>query len=184
MRGSETQQGAMFSYVDLESRIPKSHPLRQIRKLVDTALEEMSARFDELYATKLGRPSIPPERLLRVLLLQVLFSVRSERQLMEQLNYNLLFRWFTGLGIDDPVWDVTVFTKNRDRLLDGEIAGKFFSAVLNHARINGLLSDEHFSVDGTLIQAWASTKSAACSAETPVMRNEPSAAVRARRVAA
>lgn len=159
MRGSETQQGSMFSYVDLESRIPKSHPLRQIRKLVDTALEEMSVRFDELYATKLGRPSIPPERLLRALLLQVLFSIRSERQLMEQLNYNLLFRWFVGLGIDDRVWAPTTFTKNRDRLLKGEVAHAFFSAVLAQAEKRRLLSQDHFTVDGTLIDAWASHKS-------------------------
>lgn len=158
MRGSEICSDSLFSYVDLEARVPSKHPLRAIRAIVDEALAVLSADFDAIYSP-IGRPSIPPEQLLRALLLQAFYTVRSERQLMEQLDYNLLFRWFTGLGIDDPVWDVTVFTKNRDRLLDGEIAGKFFAAVLNHARINGLLSDEHFSVDGTLIQAWASMKS-------------------------
>ena len=158
MRGSESQQGSMFSYVDLESRVPKSHPLRRIRRLVDTALEEMSARFDELYAS-CGRPSSPPERLLRALLIQVLFSVRSERQLMEQLDYNLLFRWFVGLGIDDRVWNPTTFTKNRDRLLEGEVAEAFFRSILAQAKRRGLLSKEHFTVDGTLIDAWASHKS-------------------------
>ena len=158
MRGSEILFDSLFSYVDLEARVPSKHPLRAIRVIVDEALSALSADFDAIHSP-IGRPSIPPEQLLRALLLQAFYTVRSERQLMEQLDYNLLFRWFTGLGIDDPVWDVTVFTKNRDRLLDGDIAGKFFAAVLNHARINGLLSDEHFSVDGTLIQAWASMKS-------------------------
>jgi transposase len=158
MRGSESGQGAMFSYVDLESRIPSSHPLRRIRRLVDDALAEMSEGFDELYASR-GRPSIPPERLLRALLLQVLYSVRSERQLMEQLDYNLLFRWFVGLGIDDPVWDATTFTKNRDRLLEGAVAEALFAAVLSRARERRLLSEDHFTVDGTLIDAWASHKS-------------------------
>ncbi|MDY7096014.1 MAG: IS5 family transposase [Acidobacteriota bacterium] len=158
MRGSESQQGSMFSYVDLESRIPKSHPLRRIRRLVDQALEDMSERFDELYAG-VGRPSIPPERLLRALLLQILFSIRSERQLMEQLDYNLLFRWFVGLGIDDRVWNPTSFTKNRERLLAGEVAEAFFRAILAHAERQELLSKEHFTVDGTLIDAWASHKS-------------------------
>lgn len=158
MRGSESQQGSMFSYVDLESRIPASHPLRRIRGLVDEALEVMSSGFDELYSV-VGRPSIPPERLLRALLLQVLYSVRSERQLMEQLDYNLLFRWFVGLGIDDRVWDATTFTKNRDRLLEGEVAEALFRAVLSQAKRRRLLSEEHFTVDGTLIDAWASHKS-------------------------
>jgi len=158
MRGSESQQGSMFSYVDLESRIPMSHPLRRIRSLVDKALEEMSSRFDELYAI-CGRPSIPPERLLRALLVQVLYSVRSERQLMEQLDYNLLFRWFVGLGIDDDVWDATTFTKNRDRLLEGEVSEALFRAVLGQAEERCLLSEDHFTVDGTLIDAWASHKS-------------------------
>ena len=158
MRGSESQQGSMFSYVDLESRIPASHPLRRIRSLVDAALVELSEGFEALYAT-CGRPSIPPERLLRALLVQVLFSVRSERQLMEQLDYNLLFRWFVGLGIDDRVWDATTFTKNRDRLLEGDVAQAFFAAVLGQAQKKSLLSEEHFTVDGTLIDAWASHKS-------------------------
>jgi transposase len=138
--------------------VPKGHPLRVIRQLVNEALDALSPRFDELYAQD-GRPSIPPEQLLRALLLQAFYSIRSERQLMEQLNYNLLFRWFVGLSVDDPVWVPTVFSKNRDRLLDGDIAAAFLSTVLNLPRVKGLLSDEHFSVDGTLIQAWASMKS-------------------------
>ena len=158
MRGGEVRSGSLFSYVDLEARVPRSHPLRAIRAIVDEALARLNDDFEAIYAP-IGRPSIPPEQLLRALLLQAFYTVRSERQLMEQLDYNLLFRWFVGLGIDDPVWDVTVFTKNRDRLLDGEIAAKFFAAVLDDARVKGLLSDEHFSVDGTLIQAWASLKS-------------------------
>jgi transposase len=148
----------MFSYVDLEQRIPKSHPLRRIRALVDEALGQLSERFDEIYAS-CGRPSIPPERLLRALLIQVLFSVRSERQLIEQLEYNLLFRWFVGLGIDDEVWNPTTFCKNRDRLLEGDISERFFAAVLSQAEKRKLLSKEHFSVDGTLIEAWASHQS-------------------------
>jgi transposase len=158
MRGGEVRSGSLFSYVDLEARVPRSHPLRAIRAIVDAALARLNEDFEAIYAP-IGRPSIPPEQLLRGLLLQAFYTVRSERQLMEQLDYNLLFRWFVGLGIDDPVWDVTVFTKNRDRLLDGEIAAKFFAAVLDDARVKGLLSDEHFSVDGTLIQAWAGLKS-------------------------
>jgi transposase len=158
MRGDDGQQGSLYSYVDLEARIPRDHPLRPMREVVDAALEGMSARFAELYAAT-GRPSIPPERLLRALLLQVLFTVRSERLLMEQLEYNLLYRWFVGLGVDDPVWVATTFTKNRDRLLEGEVAQAFFDAVLEQARGRGLLSSEHFSVDGTLIEAWASHKS-------------------------
>ncbi len=158
MRGDDRQQGSLYSYVDLEGRIPRDHPLRPMREVVDAALGEMSPRFAELYA-RTGRPSIPPERLLRALLLQVLFTVRSERLLMEQLEYNLLYRWFVGLGIDDPVWVATTFTKNRDRLLEGEVAQVFFDAVLKQARERGLLSSEHFSVDGTLIEAWASHKS-------------------------
>jgi transposase len=148
----------MFSYVSLEQRIPADHPLRPMRAMVDEALKKLSRRFSGLYAAT-GRPSIPPERLLRALLLQVLYSIRSERMLMEQLEYNLLFRWFVGLGIDDPVWVPTVFTKNRDRLLEGEVAEAFFEAVLARGRDHGLLSSEHFSVDGTLIEAWASQKS-------------------------
>ena len=158
MRGADLHQGGMFSYVSLEERVPKSHPLRRMREMVDTALAELSADFEALYS-KVGRPSIPPEKLLRALLLQVLYTVRSERMLMEQLDYNLLFRWFVGLGMDDAVWVPTVFTKNRDRLLEGEIAAAFFERVLAQARKNHLLSDEHFTVDGTLIEAWASQKS-------------------------
>ena len=148
----------MFSYVGLEERVPQDHPLRPIRASVDVALKQLSRRFDRLYA-KRGRPSIPPERLLRALLLQVLYTIRSERQLMEQLDYNLLYRWFVGLGIDEPVWDATVFTKNRRRLLKGNVAQAFFAAVLEQAAELDLLSEEHFTVDGTLIEAWASQKS-------------------------
>jgi transposase len=158
MRGSDREQGSMFSYVSLEERIPADHPLRPMRAMVDEALKGLSRRFLGLYAAT-GRPSIPPERLLRALLLQVLYSIRSERMLMEQLEYNLLFRWFVGLGIDDAVWVPTVFTKNRDRLLEGEVAEAFFAEVLAQARGARLLSSEHFSVDGTLIEAWASQKS-------------------------
>lgn len=148
----------MFSYVALEARIPADHPLRPMRAMVDEALKGLSRRFSGLYAAT-GRPSIPPERLLRALLLQVLYSIRSERMLMEQLEYNLLFRWFVGLGVDDAVWVPTVFTKNRERLLEGDVAEAFFEAVLAQGRAHGLLSSEHFTVDGTLIEAWASQKS-------------------------
>src|SRR5580698_10006290 len=158
MRGQDDQQLGVFSYVSPEQRIPHDHPIRQLRVMADEALRELKPRFSRLYA-KSGRPSIAPERLLRALLLQVLYSVRSERMLMEQLDYSLLFRWFVGLNLDDPVWDVTVFTKNRERLLKGEVAEGFFTAVVDQARIQGLLSDEHFTVDGTLIEAWASHKS-------------------------
>ena len=158
MRGSDHETGSMFSYRSLEDRIPADHPLRAMRTMVDEALEEISPRFGEIYS-RTGRPSIPPERLLRALLLQILFSVRSERQLMEELEYNLLYRWFVGLGLDDPVWVPTTFTKNRDRLLAGDIARAFFDAVLAQASERSLLSSEHFSVDGTLIEAWASHKS-------------------------
>ena len=158
MRGDDSRRDGLFSYVRSEDRVPKGHPLRVIRQVANQALDALSPRFDELYAQD-GRPSIPPEQLLRALLLQAFYSIRSERQLMEQLNYNLLFRWFVGLSVDDPVWVPTVFSKNRDRLLDGDIAAAFLSAVLNLPRVKGLLSDEHFSVDGTLIQAWASMKS-------------------------
>src|SRR5277367_4443000 len=158
MRGEDEHAERLFSYVRLETRIPADHPLRAIRELVDAALKDLSRSFDRLYARE-GRPSIPPERLLRALLLQAFYTVRSERQLMEQLDYNLLFRWFVGLSADDPVWDATVFCKNRDRLLDGDIAAKFFVAVLNLPPVRQLLSSEHFSVDGTLIEAWASMKS-------------------------
>jgi transposase len=148
----------MFSYVSLEERVPADHPLRAIRRITDRALERLSARFGTLYIN-FGRPSIPPEKLLRALLLQALYTIRSERQLMEQLDYNLLFRWFVGLGMDDAVWSPTTFTKNRDRLLNGDIATAFFDAILIHADTARLLSDEHFTVDGTLLEAWASQKS-------------------------
>jgi transposase len=158
MRGELAETGAMFSYISPAQRVPQDHPLRAVRGMADEALEALSPRFQRLYSHT-GRPSVPPERLLRALLLQVLFSVRSERLLMEQLDYNLLFRWFVGLGMDDPIWDATVFTKNRDRLLEGNIATLFFEQVLAQARAAGLTSDEHFTVDGTLVEAWASLKS-------------------------
>jgi transposase len=148
----------MFSYISAEQRVPENHPLRPLRKMVDEALAEMSPRFTRLYA-KRGRPSIPPEKLLRALLLQVFYTIRSERALMEQLDYNLLYRWFVGLNMDDAMWDVTVFTKNRERLLKGNIAQVFFHQVVEQARAQDLLSDEHFTVDGTLIEAWAGQKS-------------------------
>lgn len=158
MRGKDDRSESLFSYIRLEDRIPVDHPLRAIRDLVDEALKALSRSLGALYSHD-GRPSIPPERLLRALLLQAFYTVRSERQLMEQLRYNLLFRWFVGLSADDPVWDATVFCKNRDRLLDGGIAAKFFERVLTLPQVRGLLSSEHFSVDGTLIEAWASMKS-------------------------
>ncbi|MCK4415268.1 MAG: IS5 family transposase [Candidatus Eisenbacteria sp.] len=158
MRGDDRRQKAMFSYVTLEQRVPRDHPLRPIREMVDRALAEMSPEFEKLYSG-VGRPSIAPERLLRGLLIQVLYTIRSERMLMEQLGYNLLFRWFVGLEMDDPVWVPTVFSKNRDRLLAGEIARSFFEKVLAQARERHLLSNEHFTVDGTLLEAWASQKS-------------------------
>jgi len=158
MRGQDGQSGSMFSYVDLEERVPAHHPLRKIRDFVNAALSALDAEFAKLYSAD-GRPSIAPERLLRAALIQILFSIRSERQLIEQMQYNLLFRWFVGLGIDDPVWVPTVFTKNRDRLLNTDIARKFLAAILAHKDVAPLLSDEHFSVDGTLIEAWASMKS-------------------------
>ena len=158
MRGEDEKQSAMFSYVTLERRIPKDHPLRSIRLMTDQALQRMSGKFDELYSST-GRPSMAPESLIRGLLLQVLYSVRSERLLIEQLDYNLLFRWFVGLEMDDEVWDVTVFTKNRERLIEGEVSQGLLSSVLVQARENNLLSEEHFTVDGTLIQAWAAARS-------------------------
>jgi transposase len=158
MRGQDLQQHELFSYGSLEERIPADHPLRPIRTMVDTALHDLSKRFDEIY-DKEGRESIPPERLLRALLLQMLYSVRSERMLMEQLEYNLLFRWFVGLSASDPVWHPTVFSKNRDRLLKGVVADELFSLIVQQARSEKLLSDEHFTVDGTLIEAWAGQKS-------------------------
>jgi transposase len=158
MRGADIQQSAIFSYVSPEDRVPADHPLRPIRLMADIALEALSSAFDQIYAA-FGRPSIAPEKLLRALLLQVLYTIRSERMLMEQLQYNLLFRWFVGLNVDEPVWVPTVFSKNRDRLLEADIARKFFDQVLAQAAETGLTSDEHFSVDGTLIEAWASQKS-------------------------
>ena len=157
MRGADHRSERLFSYVRPDSRVPADHPLRAIRRITDTALASLSAQFETLYS-EVGRPSIPPEKLLRALLLQAFFSVRSERQLMEQLDYNLLFRWFVGLSVDEPVWVPTVFSHNRDRLLDGDIAAEFMAAVLNLPEVSRLLSGEHFSVDGTLIQAWASMK--------------------------
>src|SRR5678810_83732 len=158
MRGEDQRSEGLFSYVGLEARIPSDHPLRAIRTLIDEALAGLSRDFNKIYSRD-GRPSIPPEQLLRALLLQALYTIRSERQLMEQLDYNLLFRWFVGLGMDDAVWSPTTFTKNRDRLLDGDIAAAFFDDVLIHADAARLLSDEHFTVDGTLLEAWASQKS-------------------------
>jgi transposase len=148
----------MFSYVTPEQRVRADHPLRPIRRMTDAVMARLSRRFDRLYATT-GRPSVPPEQLLRALLLQILYSIRSERLLMEELDYSVLYRWFVGLSLDDPVWDATTFTKNRDRLLDGDIADAFFAEVLAAIRAEGLLSDEHFTVDGTLLEAWASHKS-------------------------
>jgi transposase len=158
MRGEDVQQSELFSYGSLEDRVPAGHPLRAIRAMVDEALGEMNGRFDEIYPEE-GRRSIPPERLLRALLLQMLYSIRSERMLMEQLEYNLLFRWLVGLSANEPVWHATVFTKNRDRLLEGAIAEQFFSIIVRQARSKNLLSDEHFTVDGTMIEAWAGQKS-------------------------
>jgi transposase len=158
MRGEDRQPDALFSYIRPEQRVPADHPLRPIREMVDTVLRELSPEFGRLYA-KIGRPSIPPEKLLRALLLQVLYTVRSERQLMEQLDYNLLFRWFVGLSLDDAIWEVTVFTKNRERLLRGDIARAFFERVVAQAQARRLLSAEHFTVDGTLLEAWAGLKS-------------------------
>jgi transposase len=158
MRGDDQHPDGMFSYRRPEERVPADHPLRPIREMVGVVLRELSPEFARLYP-KTGRPSIPPEKLLRALLLQLLYSIRSERQLIEQLDYNLLFRWFVGLSMDDPVWDATVFTKNRERLLEGDIARSFFERVLAQAKARQLLSAEHFTVDGTLIEAWAGLKS-------------------------
>src|SRR5206468_7018879 len=159
MRGDDLEnQGAMWSYVPVEHRIPADHPLRVMRSLVDAVLRELSPRFAELYS-RVGRPSIAPEKLLRALLLQVLYTIRSERLLMEQLDYNLLFRWFVGLEMDDAVWDATVFSKNRERLIEADISQQLLLAVVEQARAGQLLSEEHFTVDGTLIQAWASRRS-------------------------
>lgn len=158
MRGDDTRQGSMWSYLSPEARVRKGHPLRPIRTMTDRALADLDPLFATLYS-KIGRPSIPPEQMLRALVLQLLYSIRSERLLMEELDYNLLFRWFVGLNADDPVWSVSVFTKNRERFIDGEVAQRFFAAVVAQARRAGLLSDEHFTVDGTLIEAWAGQKS-------------------------
>jgi transposase len=158
MRGRDEQSGELFSYVDLDQRVRSDHPLRAIRSLVNAALAGMERDLAALYAP-IGRPSIPPEKLLRAMLLQAFYSIRSERQLMERLEYDLLFRWFVGIGVDDAAWDHSSFSKNRDRLLDGDIAAKFLSAVLSQPRVKQLLSSDHFSVDGTLIEAWASMKS-------------------------
>lgn len=158
MRGHDDQAAHLFSYVSPEQRVPADHPLRAIRQMTDRVLATLSPKFARMYST-IGRPSIAPEKLLRTLLLQALYTIRSERLLMEQLEYNLLFRWFVGLNIDDPVWDPTVFSKNRDRLLRADVAALFFRAVLDEAKARGLVSDEHFTVDGTLLEAWASLKS-------------------------
>lgn len=158
MRGGDEHSGALFSYVDLEARVRADHPLRTIRKIVNAALSDLERDFAALYAP-IGRPSIPPEKLLRAMLLQAFYSIRSERQLIERLEFDLLFRWFVGIGVDDPAWDHSTFSKNRDRLLEGDIAAKFLAAVLGQPRVKRLLSTEHFSVDGTLIEAWASMKS-------------------------
>ena len=158
MRGSDSRTGSLFSYVDIETRVRPDHPLRTIRQLADAALETLSVDFSQLYSG-MGRPSIAPEMLLRAMLLQAFYSIRSERQLMERLEFDLLFRWFVGLGVDGAVWDHSTFSKNRDRLLEGEIAAKFLAAVLAQPKVKRLLSSDHFSVDGTLIEAWASMKS-------------------------
>ena len=158
MRGAFEDQGGLFSYISPEARVPKDHPLRQVRALVREVLSELNRSLGRLYSSE-GRPSIPPEQLLSALLLQAFYGIRSERQLMEQLDYNLLYRWFVGLSPDDPVWDPTTFTKNRSRLENGEVFSKFMARLLNHPQVKPLLSDEHFSVDGTLIEAWASQKS-------------------------
>ena len=158
MRGKDGSSGSLFSYVDLEARVPRGHPLRAIRDLTNAALSEMSGEFEALYS-RTGRPGIAPEKLLRALLLQAFYSIRAERQLMEQLEFNLLFRWFVGLGIDDRVWDATVFTKNRERLLAGDVASRFLAHLVSLPAVKHLLSQDHFSVDGTQIEAWASIKS-------------------------
>ena len=172
MRGDDQQTGYMFSYLSPEARVPADHPLRPIRRMTDAALHRLSPRFERLYSD-MGRPSIAPEKLLRALLVQALYTVRSERLLMEQLRYNLLFRWFVGLSMDDPVWDATTFTKNRDRLLAGDIAAAFFAEVLAAITQEGLLSDEHFTVDGTLLEAWASHKSFKPKDTTPRPPDDP-----------
>lgn len=168
MRGADHQQADMYSYLSPEARVRADHPLRAIRAMADQALASMSKRFDSMYA-KTGRPSVPPEKLLRAQLIQILYSVRSERLLMEEINYSVLFRWFVGMNLDEPVWDVTVFTKNRNRLLEGDVAREFLCEVVRQAKEKNLTSDEHFTVDGTLIEAWASLKSFQCKDR----KNEP-----------
>ena len=158
MRGADERSGSLFSYIDLESRIPEAHPLRAIRVIVNTVLVDLNVEFEAMYGP-IGRPSIPPEKLLRSSLLQVFYTIRSERQLMGRLDFDLLFRWFVRLGIDDEVWDHSVFSKNRDRLLEAEIAAKFLAVILTQPEVKRLLSSDHFSVDGTLVEAWASLKS-------------------------
>src|SRR6202140_3544979 len=158
MRGDDQQQNHMFSYLSPEARVRKDHPLRAIRNMVDEILTQLSRRFDTMYA-RVGRPSIAPEKLLRAQLLQMLYTIRSERLLMEEMDYNLLFRWFVGLNADDAVWDATVFTKNRDRLLEADVAKRFLAQVGEQARGRGLTSADHFTVDGTLVEAWAGAKS-------------------------
>ncbi len=158
MRGTDERSGKLFSYVDLEQRVPARHPLRAIRELVNEALVDIGPEMDAVYS-RIGRPSIAPEKLLRALLLQLFHGIRSERQMMERLDFDLSFRWFVGLGIDDQVWDASTFSKNRERLLDGEIAARFLSAILARPQVKRLLSNEHFSADGTLIEAWCSMKS-------------------------
>ena len=167
MRGKDEGSGSLFSYVDLEARVPRGHPLRAIRDLTNAALSEMSGEFEALYS-RTGRPGIAPEKLLRTLLLQAFYSIRSERQLMEQLEFNLLFRWFVGLGIDDRVWDATVFTKNRERLLAGDVASRFLAPLVSLPAVKRLLLQEHSSVDGTQIEAWASIKSFRAVDEEPL----------------
>jgi transposase len=159
MRGSDERSGSLFSYVDLEARVRSDHPLRTIQEIANAALADLTGEFAALYPPRLGRPSIAPERLLRAMLLQAFYGIRSERQLMERMEFDLLFRWFVGLGVDDPAWDHSSFSKNRDRLLEGEIAAKFLAAVLAQPKVKRLLSSDHFSVDGTLLEAWASIKS-------------------------
>jgi transposase len=173
MRGDDEQSGHLFSYLSPEQRVPADHPLRPIREMTDAALARLSSRFALLYA-QTGRPSVPPEHLLRALLLQVLYSIRSERMLIEQLEYNLLFRWFVGLAMDDAVWTATTFTKNRERLLAGDVARAFFEDVVAQARARRLLSDEHFTVDGTLLEAWAGHKSFRRKDQPPAPPDDPS----------
>ena len=172
MRGEDRQQATMFSYLSPEQRVPADHPLRAIRTIVDAALDQLSSLFEGMYADR-GRPSIPPEKLLRALILQLLYSIRSERLLMEQLAYNLLFRWFVGLNMDEPVWDASTFSKNRDRFMSQQIGRAFFAEVVAAARASGVLSDEHFTVDGTRIEAWASIKSFRPKTEVPTDRPPP-----------